>query len=75
LPPQERHAFNAFNGTDMIEETPPLFVAPVGDRLPAKVVQRFHEVPTSFIVDATGGAGRSTGASAGSPAVPLRASR
>jgi len=41
----------------MIEETPPLFFAPVGERPPAKLVERFLNVPTSFIVDAMGGAG------------------
>jgi 4-hydroxy-4-methyl-2-oxoglutarate aldolase len=41
----------------MIEETPPLFFASVGDRPPAKLVERFLGAPTSFIVDAMGGAG------------------
>jgi 4-hydroxy-4-methyl-2-oxoglutarate aldolase len=41
----------------MIEETPPLVFAPVGDRPPAEIVARFLDAPTSFIVDAMGGAG------------------
>ena len=41
----------------MIEEPPPLVFAPVVDRPPAKLVERFRGAPTSFIVDAMGGTG------------------
>ncbi|MBV9290305.1 MAG: RraA family protein [Hyphomicrobiales bacterium] len=41
----------------MIEETPPLFFAPRGEKPSAKLIARFRDVPTSFIVDAMGGAG------------------
>ena len=41
----------------MIEETPPLVFGPFGARPKADIVARFREVPTSFIVDAMGGAG------------------
>jgi 4-hydroxy-4-methyl-2-oxoglutarate aldolase len=44
-------------GSAMIEETPPLVFAAVGDRPSAELVARFCGVPTSFIVDAMGGAG------------------
>ena len=41
----------------MIEEPPPLVFAASAERPPAKLVERFRGVPTSFIVDAMGGAG------------------
>ena len=41
----------------MIEEPPPLVFATPAERPPAEVVDRFRGVPTSFIVDAMGGAG------------------
>ena len=41
----------------MIEEPPPLVFAPVVNRPPAKLVERFRDAPTSFIVDAMGGTG------------------
>ena len=41
----------------MIEEPPPLVIAPAGERPPAELVERFRGVPTSFIVDAMGGTG------------------
>jgi 4-hydroxy-4-methyl-2-oxoglutarate aldolase len=41
----------------MIEEPPPLVFAPVVNRPPAKLVERFRGAPTSFIVDAMGGTG------------------
>ena len=40
----------------MIEETPPLVFAPLGDRPDAALVARFAGVPTSFIADALDGA-------------------
>jgi len=41
----------------MIEEPPPLVFAASAERPPAELVERFRGVPTSFIVDAMGGAG------------------
>ncbi|HEX9170078.1 MAG TPA: RraA family protein [Roseiarcus sp.] len=41
----------------MIEDPPPLVFAPVLERPPAKLVERFRGAPTSFIVDAMGGTG------------------
>jgi len=41
----------------MIEEPPPLVFAPEAERPPAELVERFRDVPTSFIVDAMGGTG------------------
>lgn len=41
----------------MIEEPPPLVFATPAERPPAKLVERFRGVPTSFIVDAMGGTG------------------
>ena len=41
----------------MIEDPPPLVFAPVINRPPAKLVERFRGAPTSFIVDALGGTG------------------
>ncbi len=41
----------------MIEETPPLVFAPAGERPPAALVERLRGAPTSFVVDAMGGAG------------------
>ena len=41
----------------MIEETPPLAFAPAFERPPAALVERLRGVPTSFVVDAMGGAG------------------
>ena len=44
-------------GLIMIEDPPPLVFAPVINRPPAKLVERFRGAPTSFIVDALGGTG------------------
>jgi 4-hydroxy-4-methyl-2-oxoglutarate aldolase len=41
----------------MIEETPPLVFAPAVERPEAALVERFRGAPTSFVVDAMGGAG------------------
>jgi 4-hydroxy-4-methyl-2-oxoglutarate aldolase len=41
----------------MIEETPPLVLAPVIERPPAELCERLRGAPTSFIVDAMGGTG------------------
>ena len=41
----------------MIEEPPPLVFATPAERPSTEVVERFRGVPTSFIVDAMGGAG------------------
>ncbi len=41
----------------MIEETPPLVFAPAVERPPTALVERFPGTPTSFVVDAMGGAG------------------
>jgi 4-hydroxy-4-methyl-2-oxoglutarate aldolase len=41
----------------MIEEPPPLVFAPAVERPPPELVERFRDVPTSFIVDAMGGTG------------------
>ena len=41
----------------MIEDPAPLVFAPAVERPPAKLVERFRGVPTSFIVDAMGGSG------------------
>jgi 4-hydroxy-4-methyl-2-oxoglutarate aldolase len=41
----------------MIEETPPLVFAPAFERPPVALVERLRGVPTSFVVDAMGGAG------------------
>jgi 4-hydroxy-4-methyl-2-oxoglutarate aldolase len=41
----------------MIEETPPLSFAPAVERPPAALVERLRGAPTSFVVDAMGGAG------------------
>jgi 4-hydroxy-4-methyl-2-oxoglutarate aldolase len=41
----------------MIEEPPPLIIAPLIKRPLAKLVERFRGAPTSFIVDAMGGTG------------------
>jgi hypothetical protein len=41
----------------MIEETPPLAFAPAFERPPAALAERLRGVPTSFVVDAMGGAG------------------
>jgi 4-hydroxy-4-methyl-2-oxoglutarate aldolase len=44
-------------GLIMIEDPPPLVFGPPVERPPAETVERFRGVPTSFIVDALGGAG------------------
>jgi regulator of RNase E activity RraA len=41
----------------MIEERPPLTVAPSIERPPRELVERLRGAPTSFVVDAMGGAG------------------
>jgi 4-hydroxy-4-methyl-2-oxoglutarate aldolase len=41
----------------MIEETPPLVFAPAVERPEAALVERLRGAPTSFVVDAMGGAG------------------
>jgi len=41
----------------MIEETPPLIFAPAVERPAAALVERLRGAPTSFVVDAMGGAG------------------
>jgi 4-hydroxy-4-methyl-2-oxoglutarate aldolase len=41
----------------MIEETPPLIFAPAVERPAAALVERLRGAPTSFVVDALGGAG------------------
>jgi 4-hydroxy-4-methyl-2-oxoglutarate aldolase len=41
----------------MIEETPPLVFAPAVERPEAALVERLRGAPTSFVVDALGGAG------------------
>ena len=41
----------------MIEEAPPLTIAPAYERPPAELVERLRGAPTSFVVDALGGSG------------------
>jgi len=41
----------------MIEEAPPLTIAPAHERPPAELVERLRGAPTSFVVDALGGSG------------------
>ena len=43
--------------SDLIEEPPPLIFAPAVERPPAALVERLRGAPTSFVVDAMGGAG------------------